>query len=209
MVAGGPSGFSDIARGASTPLLLIALVALVTLSGMLILPAAKQFALTEMLVMIVIAVGISIFISNTGIISFGHIGFTCLGAYATAWMTCDPMWKSLMLPDLPSFLADKQYPPVLAILLSGVWAAFIAAIFGGGYSPSFGNCGGNCNLRLSDNRLQRLFELERPYRRHELHHQHTHVHYSSYRGGLRRGGHHHRSSVPGLAHRPHAAGFQR
>jgi branched-chain amino acid transport system permease protein len=131
MVAGGPSGFSDIARGASTPLLLIALVALVTLSGMLILPAAKQFALTEMLVMIVIAVGISIFISNTGIISFGHIGFTCLGAYATAWMTCDPMWKSLMLPDLPSFLADKQYPPVLAILLSGVWAAFIAAIFGG------------------------------------------------------------------------------
>jgi len=123
-------GFSRIARGASTPLLLIALVALVTVSGTVILPAAKQFALTEMLVMVVIAVGISIFISNTGIISFGHIGFTCLGAYATAWMTCDPMWKSLMLRDLPSFLADSQYPPLLAILLSGVWAAFIAGIFG-------------------------------------------------------------------------------
>lgn len=121
---------SRIARGVSTPVLLIALVALVTVSGMVILPVAKQFALTEMLVMIVIAVGISIFISNTGIISFGHIGFTCLGAYATAWMTCDPIWKSLVLVDLPSFLADRQYPLALAILLSGMWAAFIAAIFG-------------------------------------------------------------------------------
>jgi branched-chain amino acid transport system permease protein len=130
MAVGRLRSFSGVAKGASTPLLLIALVALVTASGMVILPAAKQFALTEMLVMIVIAVAISIFISNTGIISFGHIGFTCLGAYATAWMTCDPMWKSLMLVDLPSFLADRQYPPALAILLSGVWAAFIAAIFG-------------------------------------------------------------------------------
>jgi branched-chain amino acid transport system permease protein len=125
-----PGDWSGFAAAASTPLMLIALVAVVTVLGTAILPAAKQFAITEMLVMIVIAVGISIFISNTGIISFGHIGFTCLGAYATAWMTCDPMWKALMLRDLPSFLADNEYPPALAIFLSGVWAAFIAAIFG-------------------------------------------------------------------------------
>lgn len=130
MAVGTFRSLSSVARGASTPFLLIVLVAVVTFSGMPILPVAKQFALTEMLVMIVIAVRISIFISNSGIITFGHIGFVCLGAYATAWMTCDPMWKGLMLRDLPSFLAHSQYPPVLAIFLSGVWAAFIAALFG-------------------------------------------------------------------------------
>jgi branched-chain amino acid transport system permease protein len=130
MADGGAHSTSGIARGVSTPILLVALVGAVTLLGTLVLPVAKQFALTEMLVMIVIAVGISIFISNTGIVSFGHIGFTCLGAYATAWMTCDPMWKNLMLRDLPSFLANHQYPPLLAIALSGIWAAVVAAILG-------------------------------------------------------------------------------
>ncbi|HTV30555.1 MAG TPA: branched-chain amino acid ABC transporter permease [Xanthobacteraceae bacterium] len=119
-----------IARSAGTPVVLIALVGLVTILGWYILPVARQFALTEMLVMVVIAVGISIFTSNTGIISFGHIGFVCIGAYATAWMTCDPMWKRMMLHDLPWFLADEKYPPILAIVLSGGWAAAIAGIVG-------------------------------------------------------------------------------
>ncbi len=126
----GSARLLHILKKANTPLLLIGIIALATFVGVLIFPPAKQFAVTEMLVLVVIAVGISIFVSNTGIISFGHIGLTCLGAYATAWMTCDPIWKHLMLHELPSFLARWQYPPMLAIFLSGLWTAFVGTIFG-------------------------------------------------------------------------------
>jgi ABC-type branched-subunit amino acid transport system permease subunit len=49
-----------------------------------------QIALTEMLIRVIIVVGLSMFVGNTGVLSFGHIGFMCVGAYAAAWASCDP-----------------------------------------------------------------------------------------------------------------------
>ena len=41
-------------------------------------------SLTEALIYMVMVVGLSVFVSNSGIISFGHVSFALVGAYASA-----------------------------------------------------------------------------------------------------------------------------
>lgn len=89
-----------------------------------------QVALTEMFIRVTIVVGISIFVGNSGILSFGHIGFMCIGAYAAAWATCDPAWKSMMLTGLPAFLQQNQYPLPIAIFGGALLASGVAFLFG-------------------------------------------------------------------------------
>ena len=51
--------------------------------GQLVESDSTSVTLTEMLIRLGVVVGIYIFIGNSGIMSFGHIGFMCIGAYAT------------------------------------------------------------------------------------------------------------------------------
>jgi branched-chain amino acid transport system permease protein len=94
--------------------------------------AGERFDLTisEMLIRIVVVVGMSIFISNSGVISFGHIAFMCIGAYAAAWATCDPSFKEVALSGLPDFLRTRQYPFEIVVIASGVVSAATALIIG-------------------------------------------------------------------------------
>ena len=70
---------------------------------------------TEMFIRVMIVVGLYTFIGNSGVISFGHIGFMCLGAYATAWFTIPPAMKRFSLRGLPDIIAHNQLPfPVLS-----------------------------------------------------------------------------------------------
>jgi AraC-like DNA-binding protein len=86
---------------------------------------------TEMMVRMVVVVGLYIFVGNSGIISFGHISFMAIGAYAAAWLTCCtlPMVKPLYLPGLPEWLQNTAEPfwtgLAAAAILSGVVAAAI------------------------------------------------------------------------------------
>ena len=89
-----------------------------------------QVAVTEMLIRLSVVVGIYIFAGNSGVLSFGHIGFMCIGAYAAAWAACDPEWKQLMLTGLPMFLQQNRYPMVVAVLGGGVLAGAVAFLFG-------------------------------------------------------------------------------
>jgi branched-chain amino acid transport system permease protein len=84
----------------------------------------------EMLIRMVVVVATYIFIGNSGVLSFGHIAFMCVGAYAAGWASCDPSWKQLMLTGLPEFLQDNQYPFMVSVGGAGVLAAVVALIFG-------------------------------------------------------------------------------
>lgn len=87
-------------------------------------------SLTEALIRLVVVVGLYIFIGNSGIISFGHIGFMMIGAYATAWQTMDPMTKDIFVPGLPGYLLANAHHWILATVLGGLLAALIAFICG-------------------------------------------------------------------------------
>ena len=84
---------------------------------------------TDALIRMVLVIGLYIFIGNSGVLAFGHIGFTMIGAYATAWFTLPPLKKSMAL-QLPALLADRQLPAIPAAILAGLLAAVVAAITG-------------------------------------------------------------------------------
>lgn len=117
-------------RRAWTPLVLLLGLALVV--GLSISLGGKQvqLAVTEMMIRMSVVIGIYVFAGNSGVLSFGHIGFMCVGAYAAGWAACDPQWKQMMLTGLPGFLQEHRYPMPVAVLGSGLLAAAVALVFG-------------------------------------------------------------------------------
>ena len=105
---------------------LLIVVVIVDASGDIILAQT----LGEGLVRIVIVAALYLFIGNSGIISFGHIGFVMVGAYATAWQTCCPYTREMFMPGLPTSLLNNSHHFILAILLGGLLAALVALISG-------------------------------------------------------------------------------
>src|SRR5262249_7930055 len=65
----------------------------------------------------------------SGVLAFGHIAFTMIGAYATAWLTLSPFKKSFAL-KLPALLAEYQYPLVPSAIAAAALAAAVALIVG-------------------------------------------------------------------------------
>ncbi|SEH89629.1 branched-chain amino acid ABC transporter permease [Paracoccus alkenifer] len=86
--------------------------------------------MTEALIYVVLVAGLSIFIGNSGIVSFGHVTFALIGAYASAWQTCCGPMRLIFMPELPVWMATAQVPLGLAALLAATLAGFVALILG-------------------------------------------------------------------------------
>jgi branched-chain amino acid transport system permease protein len=82
------------------------------------------------MIKLIIVVGSYIFIGNSGVLSFGHIGFLGVGAYASAWVTIPPSVKAGLMPGLPPFIMALHLHPALGALAGGLLAAFVALLFG-------------------------------------------------------------------------------
>lgn len=121
---------SILRRTIATPLILSALLIAFALLALAV--GSKPFNQTviDIFLRVILVVGLYIFVGNSGVISFGHIGFTCLGAYAAAWLTIPPMMKATLLPGLPGWLMQMHLPYWAGALLAAVWAAVWAGLFG-------------------------------------------------------------------------------
>jgi branched-chain amino acid transport system permease protein len=75
-----------------------------------------------------LVVGLQVFMGNSGILSFAHIGFMGVGAYASAVLSIPAQMKGMALPDLYPAIADLQLQPYLAIAIGGLVAAAVAAV---------------------------------------------------------------------------------
>jgi len=113
----------------TTGLLLAVAVGIVVLVG-LQLSGGTQRIITEALIKLMIVVGTYVFVGNSGVLSFGHIGFLGLGAYTAAWLTIPPSVKASLLPGLPAFLAAAEMHPIIAVIAGGLVAAAAAFVFG-------------------------------------------------------------------------------
>jgi branched-chain amino acid transport system permease protein len=114
----------------ATPvMLMVALLAIAALSYQF---GSRAFNRTvvEMFINIMVVVGLYVFVGNSGLLSFGHISFMCLGAYMTAWLTIPPVMKSITLKGLPMWLLHTKLPMWAATPISGVFAALFALIVG-------------------------------------------------------------------------------
>ena len=87
-------------------------------------------SLTEALIRLVVVVGLYIFIGNSGIMSFGHIAFMMIGAYATAWQVIPAMQKGIFIPGLPEYLLENTHHWIISVIVGGLLAALVALISG-------------------------------------------------------------------------------
>jgi branched-chain amino acid transport system permease protein len=113
-----------------TPVLLIIILAVVAAISDIGSLDTLQVTLTEMLIRVLVVVGLYVFIGNSGVISFGQIGFMCIGAYAAGWATAEPSFKQVMLQGLPDILAQNQWPFAVAMAVAIVLPTIVAFLFG-------------------------------------------------------------------------------
>ncbi len=78
----------------------------------------------------IMVVGYQTFAGNTGIVSFGHVAFMAVGAYAGGIAAMPVADKAAFLPDLPAPLAGWAVGTVPSLLIGGACAAVVAAIAG-------------------------------------------------------------------------------
>ncbi|MBD0416933.1 branched-chain amino acid ABC transporter permease [Oryzicola mucosus] len=125
-----PARFTLARKTIVTPVLLSLLLIAITL--ITVMTGSRPFNQTviDVLVRVIFVVGLYIFIGNSGVLSFGHIGFTCLGAYAAAWLTINPIMKSSALPGLPDWLLQTRLIYWQAAILAALFAGVAALIFG-------------------------------------------------------------------------------
>lgn len=121
---------SAMRRTIATPIILSLILLAFALLALAVGSKPFNQTIIDIFLRVILVVGLYIFIGNSGVLSFGHIGFTCLGAYAAAWLTIPPVMKEMALPGLPGWLMQTQLPYWLAAGIAGLFAAFFALIFG-------------------------------------------------------------------------------
>ncbi|MGN6216176.1 MAG: branched-chain amino acid ABC transporter ATP-binding protein/permease [Solirubrobacterales bacterium] len=108
------------------PLVLVVLTAVVGASG----TPSFEDTVTMILCNLVIVLGLQVFIGNSGVYSFGQLGFAASGAYVAALLTIPATFTLLQTPALPKLIADAQLSPLLSTLIAAVASGLLAAAVG-------------------------------------------------------------------------------
>ncbi len=108
------------------PLVLVGLTAAVGVSGT---PAFEE-TVTLILCNLIIVLGLQVFIGNSGVYSFGQLGFAASGAYVAALLTLPAAFTALQTPELPRLIADAQLGPFLSTLIAAVASGLLAGAVG-------------------------------------------------------------------------------
>ncbi len=116
-----------VAERAGTPLLLAAIVIVVTLIGTAGSSELERITLT-MLVNLVVVVGLYVFVGNSGVLSFGHPAFMAVGAYVAGIVVTPVAFKAVLVPQLPEGLASFAASPLAATLIGGLVAGLFGAL---------------------------------------------------------------------------------
>lgn len=109
-----------------TAALLLAIMVGVALLATLA-PPALQRTVTEAFIKLTVVIGLYIFVGNSGVFSFGHIGFMAIGGYISAVLTILPAKKQVAL-GLPPFLEQLQLPGFAALLIAVVAAGILSLL---------------------------------------------------------------------------------
>jgi len=91
---------------------------------------AAERLFTSLLINATVVVGMQIFIGNTGILSFGHIGFGAIAGYTFVLLAIDGERKAHLIPDAPFGLVEVTVHPVAALGAAVAVTAVVAAVVG-------------------------------------------------------------------------------
>ncbi|HET7590943.1 MAG TPA: branched-chain amino acid ABC transporter ATP-binding protein/permease [Solirubrobacterales bacterium] len=105
---------------------LIAIAVLVGASG----TPSFQGTVTLVLCNLVVVLGLQVFVGNSGVYSFGQLGFATAGAYVAALLTLPAAFTLLQTPGLPNFIADAQLGSLLSTLIAAAVSGLLAIVVG-------------------------------------------------------------------------------
>jgi branched-chain amino acid transport system permease protein len=119
-------------RRLSTWLELAAPATLVVLAALLGTSASQstQTYFVDTLVKVTIVVALYVFIGNSGVLSFGHIGFVALGAWTAGVLSVPASQKPAIMPNLAHFLRVTTVSSPTSLALAAAVGAVFALIAG-------------------------------------------------------------------------------
>lgn len=97
---------------------------------------AAERLVTVMLIDAIIVIGIQIYVGNTGVLSFGHIGFGAVAGYAFAVFAIAPSEKVKRIPNAPFGLVDVDMNVWLALAAAVAIVLVLAVLLGIGLARS-------------------------------------------------------------------------
>jgi branched-chain amino acid transport system permease protein len=105
---------------------------LVVIAGLLTTVASRSTSiyLVNAIVAAAIVVGIYVFVGNSGVISFGHVSFVAVGAFAAGVLTVPPELKAAVLPDLFPVLRDHTIGTGASLAVATLVGAALAGLVG-------------------------------------------------------------------------------
>jgi branched-chain amino acid transport system permease protein len=96
----------------------------------------RDVLVTQMLINAVMVVGLQIYVGNTGVLSFGHMGFGAIAGYTFALFAVDPTQKVRVIPDAPFGMTDAHLGAGWAIVVAVVVTAVVGLVVGLGLARS-------------------------------------------------------------------------
>jgi branched-chain amino acid transport system permease protein len=106
------------------------LLAAVTIGGFIYAAAgssARDSLITDLLVNLIIVIGFHIFIGNTGVLSFGHVGISAVASYVMALFAIPIARKATLIPNAPFGLATSSMNVIVASVV-GVLIAVVLSL---------------------------------------------------------------------------------
>jgi branched-chain amino acid transport system permease protein len=104
------------------------LVVATALLGTVVSRSVETYFVTA-LVNVAIVVALYVFIGNSGVLSFGHISFVAVGAWAAGVLSVPAGEKPAIMPNLAGFLRDTTVGNVASLAIAaGVGAAFALVV---------------------------------------------------------------------------------
>ena len=96
----------------------------------------RDVLVTQMLINAVMVVGLQIYIGNTGVLSFGHMGFGAIAGYTFALFAVDPTQKVRVIPDAPFGMTEAHLGAGWAIVVAVLAACVVGLVVGLGLARS-------------------------------------------------------------------------
>jgi len=83
---------------------------------------------TALFVNLIVVMGMQVFMGNSGILAWAHVGFMGIGAYVSSICSMSPEIKEMAVPQIYPFLLNIQFSFIPSLLVGTLVAIVIAAI---------------------------------------------------------------------------------
>jgi branched-chain amino acid transport system permease protein len=108
------------------PLLLIAITVLIGANG----TPSFQGTVSVILCNLIVVIGLQVFVGNSGVYSFGQLGFATAGAYVAAFLTLPAAFALLQTPGLPDFIVEAHLGSLSSTLIAAAVSGLLAMLIG-------------------------------------------------------------------------------